>query len=140
MSWGVSYFKDADGTIPAVAFLDTCPIKVRAGILAVLEAVRASPPPAFSGGGRWEAMHGSMAGFFEIRLTGLGRNQYRLFCLLENGTSEQLSALGFESPQIVAINGMVKANAALFTEHQYRRHVRDLADRYRAATPRSIAR
>jgi hypothetical protein len=31
-------------------------------MLAVLEAVRAAPPPQFSGGGKWKAMHGSMGG------------------------------------------------------------------------------
>lgn len=42
---------------------------------AVLEAVRAAPPPAFSGGGKREAMHGTMAGYYEIRVTGPGRRQ-----------------------------------------------------------------
>jgi hypothetical protein len=31
-------------------------------------------------------MHGTMGGWYEIRLTGPGREQLRLFCLLENGT------------------------------------------------------
>lgn len=29
--------------------------------IGVLDAVRAAPPPAFSGGGKWEAMHGTMS-------------------------------------------------------------------------------
>ena len=83
MPWGVVYYRTADGQVPADEFLDRCPDKVEATILAVLEAVRRAPPPAFSGGGKWEAMHGSMGGYYEIRVTGPGRRQYRLFCRLE---------------------------------------------------------
>jgi Txe/YoeB family toxin of Txe-Axe toxin-antitoxin module len=77
MPWGVVYYRAADGRVPADEFLDRCPDKVEATILAVLEAVRRAPPPAFSGGGKWEAMHGSMGGYYEIRVTGPGRRQYR---------------------------------------------------------------
>jgi hypothetical protein len=45
-------------------------MKVQATIKAVLIAVAAAPPPAFSGGGKWEAMHGDMAGYFELRVDG----------------------------------------------------------------------
>jgi hypothetical protein len=34
-------------------------------MLAVLNAVAEAPPPRFSGGGMWEAMHGEMAGFYD---------------------------------------------------------------------------
>jgi len=34
----------------------------------------------------WEAMHGEMGGFYEVRTQGPNREQFRLFCLLENGT------------------------------------------------------
>ena len=56
MPWGIVYYKARDGSVPAEAFLDACPLKVEATILAVLEAVRQAPPPQFSGGGKWEAM------------------------------------------------------------------------------------
>jgi len=98
-------------------FLDACPTKVAATFIAVLDAVREAPPPAFSGGGKWEAMHGTMAGYHEIRLTGPGRRHYRLFCLLDNGTPQELAARGFD-PQIGVINGMVKANTALFRDRR----------------------
>ena len=39
-------------------------------------------------------MHGAMGGWHEIRLTGPGREQFRLFCLLENGTSQELARRG----------------------------------------------
>jgi hypothetical protein len=32
-------------------------------------AVAAAPPPQFSRGGKWEAMHGDMTGYCEIRRT-----------------------------------------------------------------------
>ena len=101
------------------------------------DRVRA-PPPAFSGGGKWEAMHGWMAGYYEIRATGPGRRHYRLFCRLENGSSEELARLGFDRPQIVVINGMVKTNAALFSDGEYKRHVRDLGDDYLSRAPERL--
>lgn len=54
-----------------------------------------APPPAFSGGGFWEAMHG----YYEIRRIGPGRRHYRLYCILDNGTEEELSQRGFDSPR-----------------------------------------
>jgi hypothetical protein len=60
MEWGIVYYARPDVSVPAEDFLDECPRKVEATILAVLEAVRRAPPPAFSGGGKWEAMHGKM--------------------------------------------------------------------------------
>lgn len=73
MAWGVVYYETENGNVPSADFLDACPAKIDATFSAVLEAVRAAPPPAFSGGGKWEAMHGSMSGYYEIRLTGPGR-------------------------------------------------------------------
>jgi Txe/YoeB family toxin of Txe-Axe toxin-antitoxin module len=139
MAWGIAYYQQEDGTVPAEDFLDACPTKVEATILAVLEAVRLAPPPAFSGGGKWEAMHGSMGGYYEIRVTGPGRRHYRLYCLLDNGSPEQLAERGFDGPQIVVINGLVKPNATLFSDAEYRRRVRKLGDDYLARLPRPIA-
>jgi hypothetical protein len=139
VSWGIVYYAAADGSAPGLDFLKSCPVKVRAKLLAVLEAVRAAPPPAFSGGGKWEAMHGSMSGYHEIRVTGPGRRHYRLFCILDNGSAEELAERGFPGPQIVVINGMVKPNASLFTDGEYEKHVRRLGDRYIATLPRPIA-
>ena len=74
MEWGIAYHRAHDGSVPAEDFLDGCPTKVEAKLLAVLEVVRAAPPPAFSGGGKWEAMHGSMGGNYEVRSTRPGRD------------------------------------------------------------------
>jgi hypothetical protein len=84
MAWDVIFYATAAGSVPGADFLDGCPAKIRGTILAVLDAVAAAPPPAFSGGGKWEAMHGDMGGYYEIRVTGPGREQFRLFCMLEN--------------------------------------------------------
>jgi hypothetical protein len=140
VAWGVVYYKGPDGSVPAEKFLDSCPSKIEARLLAVLESVRAAPPPAFSGGGMWEAMHGSMNGYYEIRVSGPGRVQYRLFCILDNAeTKEELERRGFSDPQITVINGMSKPVGELFTDGEYRKQVRDLGDDYRARFPRRIA-
>jgi hypothetical protein len=36
-------------------------------MIAVVKAVADAPPPAFGGGGKWEAMHDEMAGFYGCR-------------------------------------------------------------------------
>jgi hypothetical protein len=98
-----------------------------------------APPPAFSGGGKWEAMHGSMGGYYEIRGTGPGREHFGLFCRREKDIQSELAELGFDRPQIVVINAMRKRNAQLFSDAEYRNHVRDLGDAYVGDVPRSIA-
>ena len=54
---------------------------VAAEIHAVLDAVAAASAE-LSGGGKWAAMHGDMAGYFGGRVQGGGMN-HRLFCVLE---------------------------------------------------------
>ncbi len=71
--WSIHFFQrdksdDSERAVPAIEFLDSIPAKVAAEIQAVLDAVAAAPPPSFSGGGKWEAMHDDMAGFFEVRV------------------------------------------------------------------------
>lgn len=107
--WLVHFFQrdsaiDAKQLVPAMEFLDQLPPKVVAEFLAVIDAVAEAPPPAFSGGGKWEAMHGAMAGFFEARVTGVGMN-HRLFCILERNADD----LGGSS--VVVIDGPVEAEA-----------------------------
>jgi hypothetical protein len=74
--WDIVYYLAVDGNVPAVDFLVGCPTKTRANLLAVLDAVAAAPPPAFSGGGKWEAMRGKMAGYYEVRAIGPGREHF----------------------------------------------------------------
>jgi hypothetical protein len=138
MAWGIVYFKAKDGRVLVEDFLDGCPAKIEARFYAVLEAVRDAPPPQFSGGGYWEAMHGDMGGFHEIRLTGPGRRQYRLFCILDNADPDGLRKRGFDRPQIAVVAGMVKDSGKKFSDRDYAK-VRALGDRYLKELPRSIA-
>lgn len=106
--------------MPAIEFLDGVPLKVRAEMQAVLEAVAAAPPPAFSGGGKWGVMHGDMAGFYEVRVRGADRRNHRLFCILERDAAD----LGGSS--IVVIDGLSKSVRHAADVRDYRR-----AQRYR---------
>jgi hypothetical protein len=69
--------------------------------------------------GKWEAMHGAMGGWYEIRLTGPGREQLRLFCLLENGTSDELARRGLPRLAIAVITGLRKPWRTVFSERDY---------------------
>lgn len=76
--WRIHFFQrdsidDRVRAVPALDFLDALPTKVAAEIHAVLDAVAEAPPPAFSGGGKWEAMHGEMAGLYEVRVQAQAR-------------------------------------------------------------------
>ena len=99
LPWSVIYYQAPDGSAPAIDFLSGCPGKIEGEFAAVLDAVAAAPPPRFSGGGKWEAMHGTMSSWHEIRLTGPGREQFRLFCLLENGSPAELARRACNDPQ-----------------------------------------
>lgn len=111
MAWHIEYYENDDGSVPGAEFLDGCPGKIDAQFNAVLDAVAAAPPPKFSGGGKWEAMHGTMGGYYEIRLTGPNREQFRLFCVLENATPIELRRRGLKGPSIVVINACARRTA-----------------------------
>lgn len=136
--WAIVYYQAPDGSIPALDFLNSCPGKIDAELTAVLDAVAAAPPPQFSGGGKWEAMHGSMTGWHEVRLTGPGREQFRLFCLLENADDQELLRRGLQRPAIAVITGLRKPWRTTFSERDYR-HVSQLGDEHQQNRPRRIA-
>lgn len=138
MAWEIIYFKDSIGRVPTDEFLDGCPEGVEEDLLAVLEAVAQAPPPQFAGGGKWEAMRGSMKGYYEIRVTGPGREQFRLFCILENGSREELERRGLGGPAIAVITGMRKPHRKIFSERDYE-HVRALGADHLTNHPRRIA-
>jgi len=135
--WSVHYFKrhstDPGQLVPVRAFIDACPTGVKADIFATLKAVANAPPPQFSGGGKWVAMHGSMKGYHEVRVMGPRKTLYRVFCLLERTSP----GLGLANHSIVAIDGMSKPHGTAFTEKDYAA-VRRLGDEYRGSTPRSV--
>lgn len=129
--WLIHFFqREEDQSIPAIDFLDGLPRKVAAEIHAILDAVAAAPPPAFSGGGKWEAMHGEMAGLYEVRVQGGGAN-HRLFCVLDRDARD----LG--GPSIICIEGLSKPRRAAAAQRDYRR-IRRAADEFRAS--RSVLR
>jgi hypothetical protein len=132
MAWDVVYFKTSDGSVPADAFLASCPTKVAAKMEAVLDAVANAPPPCFSGGGLWEAMHGEMTGYFEVRVQGPRREQFRLFCILDG------EGPGLPGPAVVALGGDRKPFMTKFSDSDYA-SIRQLGIAYRASSPRSIA-
>lgn len=126
--WLIHFFQrpgrgDGGGAIPAMAFLEKLDPGIAADIHAVLTAVAEAPPPTFSGGGKWEAMHGDMSGVYEIRVKGGGKN-HRLFCLLERKADD----LG--GPSIVCIEGLSKPRRQAAKPREYR-HIRDLVEEFR---------
>lgn len=138
--WLIHFFQrhaddDVDETVPGQVFLDSCPDKVSAQMVAVLRAVAEAPPPAFSGGGKWEAMHDEMSGYYEVRVDGSQRKHYRVFCLLERDGAQ----LGLGGPSIVLIDGREKAFLTELRKEDYAA-VKKLGDEYRRRKPRSVLR
>ncbi len=114
---------DPSRAVPALSFLASLPTNVAAEFDAILNAVAQAPPPAFSGGGKWEAMHGDMAGIYEIRVSGSGAN-HRLFCLLIRSSEE----LGGSS--IVCLGGLTKPPRAAAQARDYSQ-IKRFADEFR---------
>lgn len=139
-SWDIVYYKTAAGDIPAFDyFLESCTTKLHAFLNAVLDSVAAAPPPAFSGGGHWEAMSGAMGGYFEVKAIGPDRHHHRLFCLLDGSDDPQeMERRGLPNKAIAVVTGMWKPNATLFGDDVYT-DVRALGDDYLAQFPRRIA-
>jgi hypothetical protein len=120
--WRIHFFQrhrddDPAREVPTIRFLDSLPVRARAEVIAVLDAVAEAPPPAFSGGGKWEAMRGDMAGFYEVRVRGTDRRNHRLFCVLEREAPD----LG--APSIVCIAGLSKPLREAAHPRDYRRVV-----------------
>jgi Txe/YoeB family toxin of Txe-Axe toxin-antitoxin module len=115
--WRIHFFQrhtsdDSAETVPVIEFLDGLPAKVAAEIHAVLDAVAAAPPPSFSGGGKWEAMHGDMAGFYEVRVQHAGLN-HRVLCVLER------DAIDLGGSSIVCLGGLSKPRRTAANPRDY---------------------
>lgn len=78
-----------------------------------------------------------MTGWHEIRLTGPGREQFRLFCLLENSSDEELLRRGLRKPAIAVITGLRKPWRTRFSERDYER-LRECGENHRRNHPRRI--
>lgn len=140
MGWDIVFYNPPNLADAPLTFLDACPTGVRAKLVAVLDAVAAAPPPRFSGGVMWEAMRGDMSGYCEVRTSGPGREQFRLFCILENPMAPaELQRRGLRTPAVAVITGMRKPWKTAFAERDYAR-VRDLGAAYLSQYPRKILR
>lgn len=139
-AWEIVYYKTADGRVPAFDyFIDSCTSKLHGFLNAILDSVAAAPPPAFSGGGRWEAMRGNMAGYYEAKAIGPDRHHHRVFCILENSDDPgEMERRGLENKAIAVITGMWKPNATLFSDKDYA-DVRALGNDHVAQFPRRSA-
>ena len=136
--WRIHFFQrhvgdDVGQSVPARDFLEACPEKVRAMMLAVVKAVADAPPPQFAGGGKWEAMHGDMSGFYEVRVDGPNRHHYRLFCVLERDGA----SVGLGGPSLVLITGKDKPFRTVLSTQDYA-DVRRLGNEFRSRRPRRV--
>ena len=126
--WHIHFFQRADdtanrpGAVPSQDFLDSLDIKTRARFEAVLNAVAAAPPPSFSGGGYWHAMHGQMSGLYEVRIQA-DRQNHRLLCLLDRRGD------GLGGPSIVCLGGFSKRLRCGAHPREYRR-IRSYRDEF----------
>ncbi|MGN6612343.1 MAG: hypothetical protein ACTHLJ_11255 [Angustibacter sp.] len=132
----IVYFKrhvmdDPDQAEPGREALRSWPTSVRAKVNAVLIAVATAPPKRFAGGGYWEAMKGSMSGWFEVRIDGPKRHHYRLFCLLDYEAEER------KKPLLVVVDGRDKPFRSTLSDADYAA-VRSMGEEYLTRNPRSI--
>lgn len=100
-------------------------------VMATIDAVAQGPPPQFRGGLRYQAMHGDMTGWFEIR-TKHRKRLYRLFCLQDR------KAPGLSRPALVLITVGDKPNESAFSRSSYT-EVRALGEEHLSSNPRSVA-
>ncbi|GEM_PF-1215274 len=134
--WLIHFFARTNDVVPGRDFLLSCPDKVRATMLAALKAVAEAPPPAFSGGGYWEAMHQEMAGYYEVRVDGPQREHFRLFCVL---VRDEDGSLQLGGPSLVILGGKSKAFRTVLSSKDYA-DIRVLGDEFSSTTPRSVER
>lgn len=102
---------------------------MRAFFRVVVSKVAAAPPTKFAGGGYWEAMHGDMTGYFEVRKK-YAKHHYRLFCRLDE------ASIGTK-PLLVVLTGMTKPDRTVFSETDYG-VVKALGDEFLSRNPRSL--
>ena len=116
---------------PGEEYLSGCPVGIRGRFLAALVEIAKAPPFRFRGGGLWEAMHGTMTGWFEVRINSGHREHYRLFCVLDH------EAQNFEERLLVVISGRTKKYGTTLDSAEYRK-IKKLGDEYFAQNPRLI--
>lgn len=133
-TWQVAYFArhpddDPARTAPGREFRASCPPRVRATIDNVLLAVAAAPPTKFAGGGMWEAMHGALRGYHEVRVRH-ARLLYRVFCRLDRDPASGRCLL-------TVLCGAIKPVGTRLTDAEYARVLR-YGTEYLSRVPRSV--
>lgn len=117
---------DTNESTPGQDFLnEICPDGVRRTFRGVLIAIAKAPPKRFAGGGYWEAMHGDMSGWYEVRVDGPKRTHYRLFCLLDYDHPNE------PKPLLVVVTGLRKLFNTKFGESDYGK-IRILGNEYKS--------
>lgn len=128
----IVYFEGPmSGSLPTPKdFFNTLPAKVQAKLTSILIAVATAPPGKFAGGGYWEAMHGQMRGFYEVRAD-FQKTHYRLICLLD------YEAIGSPGPLLVIVAGLSKPFGTTIKPEMYG-DVKSSGEKYLAVNPRAI--
>jgi hypothetical protein len=111
-------------------FFNALPTKVQAKLTSILVAVATAPPGRFAGGGYWEAMHGQMRGFYEIRAD-FQKMHYRLICLLD------YEAIESSGPLLVIVAGLSKPIGTTIKPEVYA-DVKSAGLQYLSANPLAI--
>lgn len=126
----IVYYRSAEGARPARDYLSKCPKKIRDRFRAVIAEVAKAPPHRFSGGGYWEAMHGDMSGWHEVRIDGPGRTHYRVYCLIDADS-------GDKKPYLVLVDGRTKKFNTTIKPREYVK-IRALGRDYLTTKPRRV--
>jgi hypothetical protein len=120
-----------NGNLPTPReFFSAVPAKVQAKLSSILVAVATAPPGRFAGGGYWEAMHGQMRGFYEIRAD-FQKIHYRLICLLD------YEAIESSAPLLVIVAGLSKPIGKTIKSEIYA-DVKSAGMQYLSGNPRAI--
>ncbi len=131
--WRIAYFirhpdDDRAQAAPGHDFIESCPREARATLSEILIAVAAGPPPTFPGGAMWQAMHGGLRGFHEVRHRHR-RLLFRVFCRVDRDPATGRNLL-------TVIDGAVKPVGTALPPSVYTR-VRCYGDEYLSRSPRS---
>lgn len=127
----VFYSPDSNSLPLGEEYLNSCPRGIRGRFLTLLVAISEAPPFRFSGGGFWEAMHGEMTGWFEIRIDSTKSKHYRLFCVLDH------EAVNYEERLLVVITERTKKYRTTLEPNEYRK-IKKLGVEYFSQNPRLI--
>jgi hypothetical protein len=73
-----------------------------------------------------------MTGYYEVRVSGRQREQFRMFCLLDR------DGPGLPGPAIAVVAGLRKRWMTKLSDAEYAA-VREIGEEYKASSPRRIA-